>query len=86
VIVERSPLTVEMDAMNSFNVDLLPSAMINSVVNPVIYLCVVDQGQDSGCVSYDCEMDLSMLFWYLENRCQRREMQLVSLYDGTDMN
>jgi hypothetical protein len=69
VIVERSPLTVEMDAMNSFNVDLFPSTMINSVVNLAICLCVVDQGQNSVCVSLFREMGLSMLFQYLENRC-----------------
>ena len=31
---ERSPLTVEMDAMNSFNVDLLPSTMVKIGVDP----------------------------------------------------
>lgn len=31
---ERSPFTVEMDAMNSFNVDLLPSTMVISGVDP----------------------------------------------------
>jgi hypothetical protein len=33
VIVERSPLIVEMDAMNSLNVDLLPSAMVTTDVD-----------------------------------------------------
>ena len=33
-MVERSPFTVEMDAMNSFNVDLLPSTIVKIGVDP----------------------------------------------------
>lgn len=32
-MLDRSPLIVEMDAMNSFKVDLLPSAMLEFIVD-----------------------------------------------------
>ena len=35
MIVERSPFTVEMDAINSFSVDLLPSTMVKFGVDAV---------------------------------------------------
>ena len=50
MIVERSPFTVEIDAINSFSVDLLPSTMVKSDVDALATcLCGVDQGPKSVC-------------------------------------
>ena len=74
-MVERSPFTVEMDAMNSFNVDLLPSTIVKIGVDPcwrsVDVMSIRVQNMDEVAFFFCRELDLSMLILVLYG-CRRK--------------
>lgn len=64
MIFDRSPFIVEMDAMNSFNVDLLPSAMV-ALVDP------------AGDLLMGCRSGFRVWMWSLCSFCRENDLENV---------
>lgn len=84
-MLERSPLTVEMDAMNSFKVDLLASTMVKCSVDPgwrsVDVVSIRVQVLDVVSLIFSRKLDVQFLYECFQMCCRRVGIQLMCLGD-----